>query len=98
MKTLSPLASVIKHVATYVVLLGLLLIGFGIAIALYPEIITLLVVSFFLFMGFVSLVFGFNMMFFYNKAAKALNKIRIDWFWVIRYSTGIVRRISCENE
>lgn len=94
MKTLSPLASVIQHVATYVILLGLLLIVFGVAVAMYPEIITLLVVTFFLFSGLISLVFGFNMLFFYKKAAKALNKLRIDWLEFLVYSTSIVR----ENE
>lgn len=78
MKSLSPLASVIQHVATYIIVVGLIWIGFGIAIAMFPQIITIFVVSFFLFMGFVSLMFGFNMMFFYRKAVKALNKIRID--------------------
>ena len=68
----------INYANLYIVLLGIFFIVLGVAIGWYPNLLVFLVVSFFMFMGIVSLLFGFSIYSFYRKAVKMLSKFKID--------------------
>lgn len=78
MKNNNSVSSLIKNTAAYVLVLGVLFISVGLAIVFRPEIVTVLVVSAFVFLGVVSIMFGLQILNAYNKVAKLIKKLKID--------------------
>lgn len=78
MKKLNCVSNAIKNTAFYVLITGFLFIVLGISILFKPEIVTLIVVSIFVFIGIISLLFGLSILNVYSKIHKILKKFKLD--------------------
>jgi len=77
-KLANPITDLVKHLVTYLILVGLLFVGLGIVVAMYPQVLLVFIVSSLLFFGLISLLFGINIMTLYRRALKTLNKIKFE--------------------
>jgi hypothetical protein len=77
-KEANPITALVRHLVTYLILVGMLFVGLGVVVALYPQVLLVFIVSSLLFFGIISLLFGLNIMNLYRKALKTLGKIRFD--------------------
>jgi|GEM_PF-6615710 len=78
MKSTNSVSKILKNTAIYVLCVGALMIGIGMAIIFKPEIVTILVVSAFVFLGIISIMFGIQILNAYTKISKIIKKLKLD--------------------